>query len=265
MSAPPPSKPDRRVSRIRLSSQWVLCREGGRLFASVPKNVGQTFGAAESQLRRADSAAGKPLRALASVALSVVLSVILPLSCVPSLHGRYPLPSYYGRRSDSRQPDARTVVRRTPALAGLPDYRREYFRPFRLQPSACCPGTARLPAGLATPRQASAVGLQPSSPTMPTESSSRRRPTRVVCVTRLVVLIVPLLPTTAATQLRFDTARFFTAQKRTSTASYSCLLRRTGGAGAPPKVPRGSRLLANGPERLETPGALCVWDTRPVP
>ena len=55
---------------------------------------------------------------------SLVLSVLLPPSCVPWLHGRYPLHSYYGR-SDSRQSEARTVCpTHPPALAGLPDYCR---------------------------------------------------------------------------------------------------------------------------------------------
>ena len=43
VAAPPPSKPDRRISRIRLSSRWVLCREGAAL-RLVPKYGGQTFG-----------------------------------------------------------------------------------------------------------------------------------------------------------------------------------------------------------------------------
>jgi hypothetical protein len=44
--ATPPSKPDGRISRIRLSSQWVLLREGAA-FRLVPKNVVQTFGACQ--------------------------------------------------------------------------------------------------------------------------------------------------------------------------------------------------------------------------
>ncbi len=53
---------------------------------------------------------------------SVFRTFALPPSCVPSLHGHYPLHRYYGR-SDSRQPDARTVCpTHPPALAGLPDY-----------------------------------------------------------------------------------------------------------------------------------------------
>ena len=41
--ATPPSKPDGRISRIRLSSQWVSC-EGERLFALIPKDDLRTFG-----------------------------------------------------------------------------------------------------------------------------------------------------------------------------------------------------------------------------
>ena len=48
MSAPPPSKPDRWFSRIRLSSRWVLCREGAAL-RLVPKFVGQTFGITQAK------------------------------------------------------------------------------------------------------------------------------------------------------------------------------------------------------------------------
>ena len=50
-SAPPPSKPDRRISRIRLSSRWVLCREGAAL-RLVPKFVGQTFGICQANCTR---------------------------------------------------------------------------------------------------------------------------------------------------------------------------------------------------------------------
>src|SRR5664280_2692635 len=51
MTAPPPSHPDRRVSRIRLSSQWVLCREGAAL-RLVPKSVSQTFGITQANCTR---------------------------------------------------------------------------------------------------------------------------------------------------------------------------------------------------------------------
>ena len=50
-----------------------------------------------------------------------------PLSYVPSLHGRYPLPRYYGRADPDR------LFRRR--LPWFPDSRHQNFRPFRLQPS----------------------------------------------------------------------------------------------------------------------------------
>ena len=56
--------------------------------------------------------------------LSGIPSSILPPSCVPSLHGRYPLRRYYGR-SDSRPSDAQTLCpTHPPARTGLPDYCR---------------------------------------------------------------------------------------------------------------------------------------------
>ena len=55
-------------------------------------------------------------------------------------------------------------------------------------------------------------------PSTPTESSSRRRPTRAVWVTDWSFSFRCSPPRVATTQLRFDTARFFTAQERTSTA-----------------------------------------------
>ena len=74
------------------------------------------------QLHSVDSTAGEPLRALALVFFSVFLSCALPPSCVPSLHGHYPLLCYY-ERSDSRPSGARTLCpTHPPARPGLPDY-----------------------------------------------------------------------------------------------------------------------------------------------
>ena len=64
-------------------------------------------------------------------------------------------------------------------------------------------------------------------PLTPTESSSRRLPIGTTCVTDWSFSFHCSPPRIAATQLRFDTARFFTARKRTSTALSSGLLRRT--------------------------------------
>jgi len=55
-------------------------------------------------------------------------------------------------------------------------------------------------------------------PSTPTESSSRRLSIRTACVTDWSFSFRCSPPRIAATQLRFDTARLFTAQKRTSTA-----------------------------------------------
>ena len=67
-------------------------------------------------------------------------------------------------------------------------------------------------------------------PSTPTESSSRRLSPGTTCVTDWSFSFRCSPPRIAATQLRFDTARFFTAQKRTSTALSHCPLRRTSAA-----------------------------------
>ncbi len=123
MTAPPPSKPDRRVSRIRLSSRWVLCREGAAL-RLVPKSVGQTFGIIQVICVRLIPPPVSPRRHSRWFVIPSFCPTHFHLPAFPSLHGRYPLHRYYGR-SDSRQPDAWTVCPSCPpALAGLPDYCR---------------------------------------------------------------------------------------------------------------------------------------------
>ena len=71
------------------------------------------------------------------------------------------------------------------------------------------------------------VFIQQTRPTTPTESSSRRLPTREACVTDWSFSFRCSPPRIAATQLRFDTARFITAQRRTFTALSPRHLRRT--------------------------------------
>ena len=66
-----------------------------------------------------------------------------------------------------------------------------------------------------------------ASPSTPTESSSPRPPAWAVCVTDWSFSFRCSPPRLAATQLRSDTARLFTAQKPTSTAPSQRLLRRT--------------------------------------
>ncbi len=142
-AAPPPSKPDRRVSRIRLSSQWVLLREGAAL-RLVPKSVGRSFGRTQASGSGSRPSRHSPHGHSRWFAFPSYHPTRFHLPAFPSLHGRYPLLRYYGR-SDSRQPGPWTVCPiGPPAPAGLPDYGHKDFRPFRLQPSACRPGATRL-------------------------------------------------------------------------------------------------------------------------
>jgi len=69
-------------------------------------------------------------------------------------------------------------------------------------------------------------------PATPTESSSRRTARRPSCVSDWSFSFRCSPPRVTTAQLRFDTARFFTAQERTSTALSPRLLRRTS-AGLP--------------------------------
>ena len=76
-------------------------------------------------------------------------------------------------------------------------------------------------------RYAGFVFRSKTRPSTPTESSSRRLSSWIACVTDWSFSFRCSPPRIAATQLRFDTARLFTAQKRTSTAPSHCPLRRT--------------------------------------
>ena len=119
MAAPPPSKPDRRFSRIRLSSRWVLSREGAAL-RLVPKYAAQTFGITRAHCTRLIPPLARPRGHSWWFSLPSFCSPYFHLPAFPSLHDRYPLRSYY-ERSDSRQPGGGTLgPGRPPALAGLP-------------------------------------------------------------------------------------------------------------------------------------------------
>src|SRR5439155_697853 len=107
------------------------------------------------------------------------------------------------------------------------------FLPFRLQPSAECPklaGDFSIPLSGCQRVLPSATGFAPRSqarPSPPTESSSlcSSIPTNGVTDWPFSFRCSP--PRVSTTQLRFDTARFFTAQKRTFTASTKHPLGRT--------------------------------------
>lgn len=121
VAAPPPSKPDRRFSRIRLSSRWVLCREGAAL-RLVPKSGGQTFGITQANCTRLIPPLASPRGHSRWFSFPSFCPSHFHLPALPSLHGRYPFHRYYGR-SDSRQPGTRTGrPAHPPAQAGLPGY-----------------------------------------------------------------------------------------------------------------------------------------------
>ena len=150
-------------------------------------------------------------------------SIPQPLSCVPWLHGRYPFRRYYGR-SDSRRAALRACWNlasfgselRLPPV-GLPDYGTGpsgHSGSNQQRDDRGLPGclaircfTARLLTGFAFHSQA--------RPSTPPESSSQRLPTRAACVTDWSFSFRGSPPRLAATQLRFDTARFLTARERT--------------------------------------------------
>jgi hypothetical protein len=173
VSAPPPSKTGQAVLP-HPAFQSVGAPSRGSGSSPRPQVRRSDVRYLPSQLHSADSTTGEPSRALASVFFSVFLSRALPPSCIPSLHGRYPLHSYYGR-SDSRRTGDRTLGPFCPPHpAGLPGFLVGTSRPFRLQPSVCRPGATRL----------SGDSAQRLSPALQASSFARRlahprRPNRV--------------------------------------------------------------------------------------
>ena len=222
MNLAPPSEPDWRISRIRLSSQWVLCREGAAL-RLVPKYGGQTFGITRANCTR-----------------------LIPPLASPRGHSRwFSFPSFCPLYFHLPASLGSTVVTRfsattdalTPASQARGLLARRTLQHWRVSlvsslglpaiPSPTIsvssgdrPGVRRF-GSAPIARSTGFVFRSQTRPSTPTESSSRRRPSRVTCVTDWSFF--PLLrdcspPRLAATQLRFDTARLFTAQRRTSTA-----------------------------------------------
>jgi hypothetical protein len=86
-----------------------------------------------------------------------------PRPCLPWLHGRYPLPRYYG----GSDPD-RPLCHRP----WFPDSRHSNFRPFHLQPSAVLHQTRSTPSTLAALFCSGFALCSAGSPEPPTESSS---------------------------------------------------------------------------------------------
>ena len=167
-----------------------LYREGAAL-RLVPKHNAQTSGACQVNCAWLSPPLASPCGHSRRL-VSVVLSVMLPPSCVPSLHGRYPLHCYY-ERSDSRQPNAWTLCpTRPPALAGLPDYCRRtsgHSISNHRRVDRGSPGCQQV-----FPAVTGFVFRSQTRPRTPTESSSRRRSHWDRLCYGLVVL-VPLLST----------------------------------------------------------------------
>ena len=88
------------------------------------------------------------------------------------------------------------------------------------------PAARRFGSRLSPALQASSLHSRLAHPRQPNRVHGGS-PRRTICVTDWSFSFRCSPPRIAATQLRFDTARLFTAQKRTSTAPSSCLLRRT--------------------------------------
>lgn len=137
-----------------------------------------------------------------------------PLSCVPSLHGRYPLRRYYGRSDSCRAVLRASGHERCLSPAGLPDYGTgtsghsvsNHRRVVRGSP-----GCQRV-----LPAVTGFVFRSQTRPLTPTESSSP------VSVRRDLVTDWSFSPRCSpprltATRLRFDTARIF---YRTETDSH---------------------------------------------
>ena len=195
VSATPPSKPDRRFSRIRLSSQWVLRREGAAL-RLVPKRVDQTFGITQAKGTR-----------------------LIPPLASPHGHSRwFSIPSFGSAHFHLPASLGSTVVTRfsattdalTPAsqarglLARFAHQHRRVSLVASLELPAIPSPTINVSSGdrpavrrFGSSPLARSTGFASHSkarPSTPTESSSRQRPTRGRLCYGLVVL-VPLLST----------------------------------------------------------------------
>ena len=94
----------------------------GAAIRLVPKSVGQTFGINQAKGTRLIPPPASPRGHSRWFSFPSFCPSHFHLPAFPSLHGRYPLPRYYGR-SDSHRPGPRTVgPTNPPAPAGLPGY-----------------------------------------------------------------------------------------------------------------------------------------------
>jgi hypothetical protein len=162
-------------SRLRMSR---TSRAGLQPRSPVSQAVHCPF-AVEPQARCSEAAERKALRHYSTPCEMRFQRRRTPCSCPPSLHGRYPLPSYY-EDSDPDQP-----VRRQP---WFPDSRHLNFQTFHLQPSAVLDQTRSSPSTLAALFCSGFAISLAGSPKPPTESSSP------VSVSRDVLRTVRSLP-----------------------------------------------------------------------
>jgi len=184
-------------------------------FSPRPKKVGQTFGAGQVNCAWLTPP---------PVSLAALASVLCPLFYPSFFH----LPAFlrstvvtrFFATTDALTPPTRcadSLPSHPPALAVSLIVASD-FRPFRLQPSVRRPGTARLPgvsaSGLSPALQASSFPSRLARPHDRIEFTAAALWT--TCVTDWSFSFRCSPPRIAATQLRFDTARFLTAQKRTS-------------------------------------------------
>src|SRR5258706_15531337 len=161
-----------------------------------------------------------------------------PLSCVPWLHGRYPLHGYYGR-SDSRRGGSsglwamnsacplRVSLITAMGLLAIPS-------PTINVSTGGSPGCPTIWLFAYCPFYRLRLSLE-DSPIHADRIEFTATTSGVVCVTDWSFSFRCSPPRITATQLRFDAARLFTAQRRTFTALSHRPLRRTSAASLAPR------------------------------
>ena len=157
---------------VALTMDWLRLRTKGTEFVLSAAQAGAPltgFPAAHCLAPVTPKAALRRTNALSLAALRRFCFIrpigrMALLSYAPSLHGRYPLPRYYGRSDPGG-----LLCRRPP---WFPDSRHLNFRPFCLQPSAVFCQTRSTPSTLAALFCSGFASSLAGSPKPPTESSS---------------------------------------------------------------------------------------------
>ncbi len=192
MSRPPPSKPDRPVSGIRLSSQWVLLREGAAL-RLVPKSFGQTFGIIQINCARLIPPPASPCGH--SRWFVFRYSVVHPSTFLRSFAPR-PL-RRFSATMDALTPGSQARGLLTPTRPrGTGEYSLVIANRSPIPSPTICGLTGDRPtaSGAVPPRQASSASSRLARTHRPNQGPRRRPCPGRLCLPGLVVL-VPLLPT----------------------------------------------------------------------